>query len=78
MNTKLIITIVIILVIALVGWYLYATMSGQQGSTVKPNPSVTNITGDTTADISATLNEVPNDNSMNGEVDTLNKNVKGF
>ena len=78
MNSKLIIiTIIIVLVIVLVAWYLYAVMSGQQGN-MQPNSSGTEIKGDTTADISASLNQVPDDSSMNGEVNTLNQSVQSF
>lgn len=76
MNTKLIIIAVVILVIVLVAWFLIAVMSGQQVG-VQNQPG-TDVVGDKTADISVVLSEVPDDASLNGEVDTLNQSVQSF
>lgn len=75
MNSKsLIVTIVIILVIVFVAWYLYSNFF-QQSYNIQ---SGVNYDSDTTGSISNDLNQLPNDSSVNSEMNSLDQNVNDF
>ena len=78
MNIKLlIITIIIVLVIVIAGWYLYSyfVQQPQQGYNIEPSvtPSL-----DTTTNISNELNQVPDDSSVDGVMNSLDKDLECF
>ncbi len=80
MNTKLIITaIIIILIIVLTAWYSYSNLSQQVQ--LNPNNNVqsnADTTGDTTTSISNSLNQILDGSSLNSETDSLNQSIKDF
>ena len=78
MNSKsIIITIIIVLVIVLAGWYLYSYSAkpAQQNYTAQPN---SNYPTDTTASISNDLSQLPDDSSVNSEMNSLNQSIQSF
>ena len=78
---SIIIAIIIILVIIFVVWYFYynsnqTSQSFQTQKNINPQSSQGNI--DTTAGILNDLNQIPNDSSANGEMNSLNQNIQSF
>lgn len=72
---KTLIIIVIALVVVFAVWYLsYMFMNSSQGGSQKgPNNAP-----DTTLNISGDLQQVPSDASVNGEMNTLDKDLQSF
>jgi len=75
MNSKsIVITVVIILAVVLAAWYFYSNFA-QQSYNIQPG---TDYTSDTTGGISSDLEQIPDDSSINSEMDSLNQDVQGF
>ncbi len=73
MNQKsIIITVLVVLIILFSVWYLYYNYSqqSQQGYT-QPND-------DTTAGILNDLNQIPDDSSIDSEMNSLNQDIQNF
>lgn len=77
MNLKLILSIVIIiLVVVIAGWLLYANYVPNNGQIQQ---EATQDSGaDNTATIEAELNQVPDDTSVNGDMQSLDADVQAF
>jgi predicted PurR-regulated permease PerM len=78
METRLIITtIIIVLVVVFAAWYLYSVFSDQNQQDYGSQP-VSDTTADTTSRISSDLNQIPDESSLNSDIDSLNQSVQGF
>ena len=78
MKTKsLIISIIIILVVVIIGWYVYSSLiqQSQQDYSAELESS---YSSDTTTNISNDLDQVPDDSSINGDLDSLDKDLESF
>ena len=76
MKIKLLIAAIIVILILIVGWYLYAAYSKQV------QPGVYNYTqpsiSDTTSNISNELYQLPSDTDLNKDVNALSQEVESF
>gem|GEM_PF-5898941 len=77
MNYKLITIIIISLVIILAAWYIYSTRPLPYVAPTTNPPAVFNAptNGDTTTDITNSLNQAPSDGSASNELDSLDQSV---
>ena len=84
MNLKLVIvTIIIILIIVLAVWYFYSNLSQQPSPSynTQTNQNVQpaiNATGDKTVNILNDLKRIPDDASLNNEINSLNSSLQNF
>lgn len=78
MSAKLtLIIIVIVLVVIFAVWYLSSMFIGQFQQNSGSQQGVNNAS-DTTIKISNDLNQIPDDSSVNGEMNTLNQDLQSF
>lgn len=63
-----VIAIVVILAVIIVGWIIYSMSQGKQMYN----------NADTTGSISNDLNQVPDDSALDGDIDSLNKEIQNF
>jgi len=71
------IIIVIVLVVIFAVWYLSSMFIGQFQQNSGSQQGVNNAS-DTTIKISNDLNQIPDDSSVNGEMNTLNQDLQSF
>ncbi|MSU54473.1 MAG: hypothetical protein EXS48_01350 [Candidatus Staskawiczbacteria bacterium] len=80
MNFKLTLSIVIIiLVIVFAGWLLYANYTPSDVGDVKTNQeSAQDSAVDSTLTIESDLNQIPDDSSVNGDMNSLDTSLEAF
>lgn len=79
----IIIAVVVALVVVIVGWSLYYMNQLQTGnsydqSTIQTRQQEQQIDDNTAQEISNDLNQIPDDSSVNREIDSLNADVQSF
>lgn len=78
MSTKsIIIAVVVIVLVILVGWYIYATYM-QPKPASESQTSLNQASNDTTSSIQNDLSQVPDDSAVNSQLDSLDKDVQNF
>ena len=77
MNLKLTLSIVvIILVVVIAGWLLYANYVPDSSPTQQESEQDSAV--DSTATIDADLNQIPDDSAVNGDMESLDASLRGF
>jgi len=78
MNLKLTLSIaVIILIVVFAGWYLYTQYVPEVSQLQQEQENAQN-SNDTTASIESDLNQVPDDATVNGDMDSLDASLEAF
>jgi predicted PurR-regulated permease PerM len=75
MKVKLIITVIVIILVLVVGWYVYSIYSNQQAQPIynfQPKAS------DASANIMKDLSQVPDDSALNSDINSLSQDIEGF
>lgn len=79
----IIIAVVVALVVVVAGWFLYIYQQNAFENTydnlqAQPQSQQKEADDNTTEEISNNLNQIPDDSSINSEIDSLNADVQSF